>query len=138
MQPTPVDELPYEQTAFQGVLRIRPGTIVEFGMTGEVAKHTYWDLASRIGRTDVTTLEQAGEGFAALLRQAVQQRVPQGELLASHLSGGMDSSSIVCLVRTNCLPGEARPFSHCRWCTGGAAWPGSDRTWTWFLVRADR
>ncbi|HZW33980.1 MAG TPA: asparagine synthase-related protein, partial [Isosphaeraceae bacterium] len=99
MQPTPADELASEETAFQGVQRVRPGTIVELTTTGAVRRHVYWDWDSRIGRTEVATLEEAGAGFAWRLRQAVQQRVPERGHLAAHLSGGMDSSSIVCLAR---------------------------------------
>jgi asparagine synthase (glutamine-hydrolysing) len=64
-----------------------------------VARHAYWDWASRIGQTKVTTLEEAGDLFAELFRMAVRQRIPKGGSLAAHLSGGMDSSSVVCLAR---------------------------------------
>jgi asparagine synthase (glutamine-hydrolysing) len=78
MQPLPASELPCEQTAYQGLQRVLPGTIVEFDNAGQVTRHTYWDWMSRIGRTEVATLEEAGEQFASRLRQAVRQRLPKG------------------------------------------------------------
>ena len=99
MQPMPADELPCEQTAFQGIQRVLPGTIVELGPQGRVTRHAYWDWADRIGRTEAASLEDAGEQFATRLRQAVRERIPAEGSLAAHLSGGMDSSSVVCLAR---------------------------------------
>jgi asparagine synthase (glutamine-hydrolysing) len=105
MQPMPADELPCEETFFQGIQRVRPGTIVELG-EGQVVRHTYWDWAARIGRTEAASLQEAGEQFGDLLRQAVVQRIPPKGSLATHLSGGMDSSSVTCLAR-NELAGRA-------------------------------
>jgi asparagine synthase (glutamine-hydrolysing) len=99
MQPMPADEMPCEQTVFRGIQRIRPGAIVELGPTGQATRHNGWDWVSRIGRTGAATLEEAGEQFGSLLRQAVRQRIPKEGDLAAHLSGGMDSSSVVCLAR---------------------------------------
>jgi asparagine synthase (glutamine-hydrolysing) len=99
MQPMPADELPCEQTVFDGIQRVRPGTIVEFDGIDQVSRHTWWDWPSRIRPNEETTLEAAGEKFASLLRDAVRQRIPRNGRLASHLSGGMDSSSLVCLAR---------------------------------------
>jgi asparagine synthase (glutamine-hydrolysing) len=99
MQPMPADELAGEQTAYEGIQRVRPGSIVELSLTGSVRRHTYWDWTSRIGRTEVDSREEAGQELASRLRQAVRERMPHSGGLAAHLSGGMDSSSIVCLAR---------------------------------------
>jgi asparagine synthase (glutamine-hydrolysing) len=98
MQPCPASELPCEQTAYNGIQRVLPGTMVALDLTGSVQRHTYWDWVSRIGQSNVATLDEAGEQFAGLLRQAVRERLPDGPV-AAHLSGGMDSSSVVCLAR---------------------------------------
>jgi asparagine synthase (glutamine-hydrolysing) len=99
MQPMPADELACEATFYRSVQRVRPGSLVEFGLAGEPVRHTYWDWASRIGRTQAATLNEAGDGFAERLREAVRERIPADGAFAAHLSGGLDSSSVVCLAR---------------------------------------
>jgi asparagine synthase (glutamine-hydrolysing) len=98
MRPSPVSEVTGERTVFAGVQRVPAGTTVELGADGSVGRHCYWDWASRIEAPSVNTLEEAGERFALLLRQAVRQRVQRGPVTA-HLSGGMDSSAVVALAR---------------------------------------
>jgi asparagine synthase (glutamine-hydrolysing) len=99
MQPMPAEELPCEATCYERIWRVLPGTIVELDDSGSATRHRYWDWMSKIERSEVSELEEAGERFALLLRESVRQRLPKGGRVAAHLSGGMDSSSVACLAR---------------------------------------
>ncbi len=98
MWPNPHTELPCERTAFAGVRRLLPGTILELNADGAVQRHRYWDWEARVRPAAVTTVEEAGARFADLFRRAVRERVRRGPV-AAHLSGGMDSSGVVCVAR---------------------------------------
>lgn len=88
-----------EDTFFEGVARIPAGHRVEFSAAGPPSAHRYWDPASRPRRR-----APEAESWAAELRDrfetAVAERLPSdGSDIASFLSGGLDSSSIVCMAR---------------------------------------
>jgi asparagine synthase (glutamine-hydrolysing) len=91
-------ELPKEQTAFEGITRLPPGTCMEFSLPNLVQKHWTWNWQEKIAPISNLTLEAAAGQFHQIFRQAIAERLG-GEKVASHLSGGMDSSSIVCLAR---------------------------------------
>ena len=96
-RPYVTSELPSEQTVFQGVQRVMPGTIVRLKADGQLRWTRYWDWASRIECAQDMRLEDVAERFRHLLQQAVVERTRQGRI-AAHLSGGMDSSSIAVLA----------------------------------------
>ncbi|NEO77981.1 asparagine synthase-related protein [Moorena sp. SIO4G3] len=108
MLPSPAVELPTEETAFTGINRVLPGTILTITATGKVESYRWWDWAAKQHHNNSLTLESAGEHYAHLLRQAVKQRMERGQI-AAHLSGGMDSSSVVCLARDWMLSGVGKP-----------------------------
>jgi asparagine synthase (glutamine-hydrolysing) len=108
VQPLPGSELPCEQTAFKGVQRVRPGTIVELDGAGQAVRHAYWDWAARIGRTETTSLDEAGQRCAGLLRGAVRERVVPWAGVAAHQSGGAASAAVVCLARDELAAQGAR------------------------------
>lgn len=99
-------ELPTERTAFQGIQRVRPGTVVAFGLGGRVETRRYWDWSSRIEPGSALRREEAGERLAELLRTAVRERVQRGPV-AAQLSGGMDSTAVACLARDLMAAGDA-------------------------------
>lgn len=97
MWPNPHDELPIEQTAREGISRVLPGTMVTLFADGRVHRRTCWDWEQRIESGPPTSFEDASENLAYLLREAVRQRCQTG-IIGAHLSGGMDSSAVVCLA----------------------------------------
>ena len=91
-------EVPCERTAYQGVRRVLPGTLVEVGPDGRAECRRYWTWPSRIQPVAETNLDDAADRFRELLDRAVRQRMRRGRT-AAHLSGGMDSSSVAVLAR---------------------------------------
>lgn len=96
--PYPAVELPTEQTAFEKIRRILPGTIIILYPNGRQTLHWRWDWMEKISNLGNITSEDVGSQFAELFQQAVKERIQRGKI-ASHLSGGMDSSSVVCVAR---------------------------------------
>jgi asparagine synthase (glutamine-hydrolysing) len=81
-------------TPFQGVFRLMPGEalIIE---SGHLRRSRYWDFSlEKLPSTD-----NAVDHFRALFFEAVRCRVVAGYPAWSELSGGMDSSSIVCVAQ---------------------------------------
>jgi asparagine synthase (glutamine-hydrolysing) len=92
-----------ETTMFEGVLRLPPGHNLLL-RPGEPPRLTrYWQLDFRPdnGRDEPYFLER----LESLLQDSVRLRLRADVPLGAHLSGGLDSSSIVCLMRR--LLGEA-------------------------------
>jgi asparagine synthase (glutamine-hydrolysing) len=92
-----------ERTLFQGVLRLPPAHNLLL-RPGEPPRLTrYWQLDFQAdGRHDEQDLV---ERIGTLLEDSVRLRLRADVPLGAHLSGGLDSSSIVCLARR--LLGEA-------------------------------
>ncbi len=90
--PNPHAELPTERTAFEGIRRVLPGTVVEFGPGASARPRRYWDWEERIRPSPGITREEAARACAALLREAVGQRVRRGPA-AAHLFAGTAWSS---------------------------------------------
>jgi asparagine synthase (glutamine-hydrolysing) len=98
MWPNPHAELPCERTAFMNVSRIRAGTMMEWSAGGRVERRRYWDWPARFRTSPKITDEEAGHEVAKLFRDAVRERLRRAPA-AAHLSGGMDSSAVVCVAR---------------------------------------
>ena len=90
-------EVPCEQTAFQGIQRVCPGTLVRLDAAGQAQTSRYWDWSSRIEQVPEACGSDVAERFHELLRRAVGERIDGGRV-AAHLSGGMDSSSVAILA----------------------------------------
>jgi len=83
-----------ERTAWRGVSRIEPGTIhVHRGTVRE--KRKYWSAASFEPERNVDEAE-ATRTFARLFENAVRTRTTTDGTTWAFLSGGLDSSSVVC------------------------------------------
>jgi asparagine synthase (glutamine-hydrolysing) len=94
------------ETLFEGVLRLEPAHYLCVSPRG-VECRRYYDLdpAREITyRTD----EEYSAHFLSLFKQALRCRLRSVKGVASDLSGGLDSSSIVCLTETLRHNGEAQ------------------------------
>ena len=100
---TPVSR---RETLFEGVLRLEPAHYLCVSPRG-VEGRRYYDLdASR--EISYSTDEEYGEHFLSLFKQAVRCRLRSHKGVASDLSGGLDSSSIVCLTEQMRRDGEVQ------------------------------
>ena len=100
---TPVNR---RETLFEGVLRLEPAHYLSVSPRG-VECRRYYDLdASR--EISYSTDEEYGEHFLSIFKQAVRCRLRSNKGVASDLSGGLDSSSIVCLTEQMRRDGEVQ------------------------------
>jgi asparagine synthase (glutamine-hydrolysing) len=82
------------QSMFEGVEELLPGHFAEVDARGQITMHRYWSLpeaATEVGRDPSQELRCLLEGVAV---SHLQSDVPIG----AHLSGGIDSSSVVGLL----------------------------------------
>ena len=85
------------ETFFQGIYRVMPATYVEIdasaNLPGTEVSGVYWK----------PSLDETGNGdpheFARLFRKAVERRLVSEVPVGSCLSGGLDSTAIVCFMR---------------------------------------
>ena len=95
--------VPAPRSIWRGVQKLRPGTWLEFSAPGVAREHVYWDAFASASRAFAEPLRlDAGAAEEALLehlRTAVRQRLFADVPLGAFLSGGIDSSLIVALMR---------------------------------------
>ncbi|WP_428410163.1 asparagine synthase-related protein [Hyphococcus sp.] len=90
------------RTLYQGVKRLRPASMLIFE-NGVADVKTYWRLSPKNFAGDPR------EEFLARFTKAVQRRLRGASQTASSLSGGLDSSSITCLLHKRIASGGTRP-----------------------------
>lgn len=83
----------YGRTFFREVASVRPGHYL-LGRESGTEEVEYFRPPS--GPTSYTRTEDYLEHFRAVFRQAVRDRLDSDYPIVAHLSGGLDSSSIVC------------------------------------------
>ena len=90
-------ELPKPETIYDHCYRLLPGQILalSIGKPHQILFHNHL-LANLTPITDITP-QEAGKQFRQLLSQAITERCQFGKI-GAHLSGGMDSSAVVCLA----------------------------------------
>jgi len=94
------------ETLFEGIRRLEPAHYLRIGSRGTECRR-YYDLdASREIR--YRNDDEYAAHFLELFKEAVRCRLRSAKGVASDLSGGLDSSSIVCLAETLRHDGEAR------------------------------
>jgi asparagine synthase (glutamine-hydrolysing) len=83
---------PYKQ-----VKNVPPGTIVTIA-AGSTHTHTFWSAQALAWSANVCADREAEEGFLHFFRQSIECRLRSVDRAAAELSGGLDSSSIVCVA----------------------------------------
>ncbi len=92
--------VPSPRTILTGVTKLPPATVIEIEVDGRRTETRYWDPAVPAGATPTTrSSEEWHEAVAAALRLAVQRRLVSDVPVGVLLSGGLDSSLIVGLLR---------------------------------------
>lgn len=86
-----------EQTFYQGVMRLPQAHFLLLGADGSLRKQRYWDIDLRDreeGRPD----SWHSERFRELFFGSVKLRLRSDVAVGSSLSGGLDSSTVVCVM----------------------------------------
>ena len=84
-------------TFYRDILRLSPGHSLTL-RDGAVRIHRYWSLDPAHQLCHRSDQEYADE-FRSLFMDAIRVRLPNGSRVGSLLSGGLDSSSVVCAAR---------------------------------------
>jgi asparagine synthase (glutamine-hydrolysing) len=85
----------YDLTPYEGVRAVPPAHYVKI-RSGRVSLHRHWSPAVKaINLYDTDTDYEAG--FLTLFHQSVARRTGPGAPILAQLSGGMDSTAIVCM-----------------------------------------
>lgn len=95
-----------EETLYRNVFRLAPAEILIASTIG-IRKFTYYDpypVREIQHRTD----GECAEHFRSVLSEAIRCRVPAAGSLGAYLSGGLDSSSIICLAEHMRREGQIR------------------------------
>ncbi len=82
-------------TPYREIQSVPPGKFAKI-RRGATAIHTYWELNKRF-RTRYNTDAEYEEQYRHLFRKAVRRRLRADSPVLADLSGGFDSSSIVCM-----------------------------------------
>ena len=95
----PFAEIDYfEGTAFEGIARLVPGSLLTVDLPRRtVARREFWNWSDRIEDPGTDRVETIAERYGERLRAATRERL-RGSV-ASHLSGGMDSTAVALLAR---------------------------------------
>ena len=91
--------VPSGRTLVAGIEAVMPGEIVRFARSGEVARAPYWQP---LPETEMGTIDDADAlrvDLRARLEAAIRRRLSSGEPIGASLSGGLDSSLVVALIR---------------------------------------
>jgi asparagine synthase (glutamine-hydrolysing) len=83
-------------TPYGGIRSVPPGAFTEIRHSG-VTQHRIWSF-DPVRRTRYKTDAEYQERYLFLLRQAVRRRLRASVPVLSSLSGGLDSSSMVCIA----------------------------------------
>jgi asparagine synthase (glutamine-hydrolysing) len=83
-------------TPYQGVCQVPAGSFVHI-RNGESSSTRYWEVRSR-SQIRYKTDNEYEEHFRYVFRQSVSRRLRSDSVVLAELSGGLDSSSIVCMA----------------------------------------
>ena len=99
MLPVPAfQEVPCEASAYQGIHRLRGGTVLRIAIsTRKASQRVYWNWLDKVEDPGTDDMEPIAEELAHRLRLAVRQRL-RGRV-AAHFSGGMDSTAVALIAR---------------------------------------
>jgi len=104
--------VPGPHAIYRNVEKVLPGHIVEIDLDGGIADRTYWDLFDHWRKAEgrPRTEEEYEEELSALLDSSIRYRMISDVPLGAFLSGGIDSSLVVSLMRKT-ASGPVKTFS---------------------------
>jgi asparagine synthase (glutamine-hydrolysing) len=84
------------ETFYENIFKLERGGYAILNAKGELSFKKYWQPSIHIN-TQIT-VEQAAEQLYALMEESIKYRLRADVPVGSSLSGGLDSSAIVCLI----------------------------------------
>ena len=104
--------VPGPHAIYRNVEKVLPGHIVEIDQDGEITDRLYWDLFDHWGKAEgrARTEGECEEELSALLDSSIRYRMISDVPLGAFLSGGIDSSLVVALMR-KAASGPVKTFS---------------------------
>lgn len=91
--------VPGPDTLLEGIRQVAPGTWLTIEANGAVTEHRYWSLPLPDPGVEPPSAEAAAERLDGLLEEAVRTRLVSDVPIGAFLSGGVDSSLVVALMR---------------------------------------
>jgi asparagine synthase (glutamine-hydrolysing) len=85
----------HDGTFFQGIKKIPPGSFMQIRSGGHHTIERYWKLPDQRWNARDLSFDEASKGFVDRLARSIEIRLRTDVPLASELSGGLDSTSIV-------------------------------------------
>ncbi|MCK6371390.1 MAG: asparagine synthase (glutamine-hydrolyzing), partial [Gammaproteobacteria bacterium] len=101
--------VPQPETIFDDIRKLEPGRYLVIGADGAVREETYWAPPARAARDD----DEPGQVAAldAALRESVRYHMVADVPVGAFLSGGLDSSAVVSLMRHEAPGMELHAYS---------------------------
>ena len=88
----------HENTWLENVKRLEPGTNIIFSKNKILSKKKWWRTSKNIFKNDKTYNENC-ENFKNILIDSIKIRLPKDHSFGINVSGGLDSSSLFCLIK---------------------------------------
>jgi asparagine synthase (glutamine-hydrolysing) len=102
--------VPPPRTLFRGVRKLAPGTALHVGANGTLREETWWRLPAEL-RGEPLHGDAAIAAVASQLERAVALRLVADVPVGAYLSGGLDSSLTVALMKHARAGGEVETFA---------------------------
>ncbi|MEO7099252.1 MAG: asparagine synthase (glutamine-hydrolyzing) [Luteolibacter sp.] len=102
--------VPPPRTMFRGVKKLTPGTVLHIGKDGSLREETFWALPAK-HNGEMLTGDAAIHAVDEKLREAVALRLVADVPVGAYLSGGLDSSLTVALMKKLREGGEVQTFA---------------------------
>ncbi|HZF99413.1 MAG TPA: asparagine synthetase B, partial [Chitinophagales bacterium] len=98
------------ETFYNGVERLAPASWMKVQANGSVVSETYWTLEANNVQSDISVERACGE-FTALLGKSVARRLQADTEVGCTVSGGLDSASVLALMRHENKNGLLKSFT---------------------------
>ncbi len=102
--------VPPSRTLFRGIRKVSPGCVLRIGRDGSVREEVFWSLPAKTGQ-DMISGDAAIQAVDQKLRDAVALRLVADVPVGAYLSGGLDSSLTVALMKKLRDGGEVQTFA---------------------------
>lgn len=92
--------IPCPHTIFQDIQHIKPGSYLEIFPTGKKVEKIWWDIGDYVSANQ-DDVDQAKNHIAYLCQEATKIRLRSDVEVGAFLSGGLDSSYVVSMMRAH-------------------------------------